>query len=233
MAVERAAEDSSLRAKLEKHGFAQLTRILGEAAVSEWHTCLAVASGRAGLRRLLGSCPPVDLLCRVGVLKDLATVFLSRAAFPVRCLLFDKTPEANWRVPWHQDLAIPVVEKIECEGFAGWSQKEGVWHVRPPANVLEGMVTLRLHLDECPASNGALRVLPGSHRHGILSTEDIAVWKESTEPVVCAARAGDVLAMRPLLLHASSPSETVCHRRVLHVEYAADDLPGGLRWAEG
>ena len=36
--------------------------------------------------------------------------------------------------------------------------------------------------------------------------------------------------MRPLLLHASSASQSPRHRRVIHLEYAADPLPGGLVW---
>lgn len=92
------------------------------------------------------------------------------------------------------------------------------------------MLAFRLHLDPCPAENGALRVLPGSHRLGRIRQEDQETLLSQGEPVTCEARAGDILVMRPLLLHASSPSETGADRRVLHVEYAAADLPGGLEW---
>jgi hypothetical protein len=36
--------------------------------------------------------------------------------------------------------------------------------------------------------------------------------------------------MRPLLLHASSPAADPRHRRVIHLEFAAEPLPGGLEW---
>jgi hypothetical protein len=45
-------------------------------------------------------------------------------------------------------------------------------------------------------------------------------------------KAGDALLMRPLLLHASSEASAPVHRRVIHLEYAACPLPGGLEWAE-
>jgi hypothetical protein len=48
--------------------------------------------------------------------------------------------------------------------------------------------------------------------------------------VVCEVRRGGVVTMCPLLLHASAKSATPGHRRVIHVEYACDDLPEGLEW---
>jgi ectoine hydroxylase-related dioxygenase (phytanoyl-CoA dioxygenase family) len=146
-------------------------------------------------------------------------------------LLFDKTPAANWSIGWHQDTAIAVREKVEAPGFFGWSVKAGVPHVHPPTQILESMITLRVHVDDCGEGNGPLRVIPGSHRHGRLSDEAIA--KRATGPeVICPLQAGGVLLMRPLILHASSPATTPQHRRVLHLEFAADPLPHGLEWYE-
>ncbi|HEX7651908.1 MAG TPA: phytanoyl-CoA dioxygenase family protein, partial [Verrucomicrobiae bacterium] len=229
----RPIDSGHYKSSLIELGCVLVQGVITKAQVETLAGSLAVDTGRAGARRMLGSNPIVDELCHHGELKELASVFLGCGAFPVRCILFDKTPEANWRVPWHQDLAIPVKERIECEGFGGWSQKAGVWHVHPPARILAGMVTLRLHLDDCPESNGPLQILPGSHRQGILSNEEVSHWKTSVGPVICAAVAGDVLVMRPLVLHASSPSQNAKHRRVLHVEYAVEELPGRLEWAEG
>jgi ectoine hydroxylase-related dioxygenase (phytanoyl-CoA dioxygenase family) len=152
--------------------------------------------------------------------------------FPVRALLFDKTPDANWKVAWHQDLSIAVAERRATPGFTGWSLKEGVWHVQPPACVLERMITLRIHLDNCGPDNGPLKVIPGSHCEGRLSRERIEWWKTHCKIVECHVPAGGALLMRPLLLHASSPAMKPSHRRVLHVEFAAETLPAGLRWAE-
>ena len=104
--------------------------------------------------------------------------------------------------------------------------------MQPPPQILGSMVTVRLHLDDCSADNGALRVLPGSHLQGELSTEAISAWIRQQQPVTCEISTGGALLMRPLLLHASAPAKNPSHRRVLHVEYAATELPNGLKWSE-
>jgi ectoine hydroxylase-related dioxygenase (phytanoyl-CoA dioxygenase family) len=176
--------------------------------------------------------PAVRAIARADTVRTVVESVLGPDAFVVRGIFFDKTPEANWPVPWHQDLSVAVRERREAPGWGPWSEKAGVIHVQPPPEVLERMLTVRLHLDDCPAENGALRVLPGTHRLGRLGTAETARLRETVPEVVCAVRRGDALLMRPLLLHASSPSQQPGHRRVLHLEFAADDLPYGLEWAE-
>ncbi|SNS34286.1 Phytanoyl-CoA dioxygenase (PhyH) [Granulicella rosea] len=88
------------------------------------------------------------------------------------------------------------------------------------------------HLDDCPAENGALRVLPGTHTAGKLNASQVDAYVDKVEPVTCAAGPGDALVMRPLLVHASSASALAKHRRVLHFDYAAASLPDGMDWAE-
>jgi ectoine hydroxylase-related dioxygenase (phytanoyl-CoA dioxygenase family) len=134
-------------------------------------------------------------------------------------------------VAWHQDVTIAVTEHREEAGWGPWSKKAGTWHVRPPAEVLEGMVAIRLHLDDCRAGNGPLRVIPGSHRAGRLSDIEVATRSQSGTSRDCLVPAGGVLLMRPLLLHASAAATAPGHRRVLHIEYAASPLPDGLVWA--
>lgn len=102
--------------------------------------------------------------------------------------------------------------------------------MQPPVALLAQMIAVRLHLDDCDASNGALRVIPGSHRVGRLDPDQIAVARATSEEVVCEAAAGDALLMRPLLLHASSKSVTDRRRRILHIEYCSGSLPEGLAW---
>jgi hypothetical protein len=151
---------------------------------------------------------------------------------PVRAILFDKTPETNWNVAWHQDLTISVRRQADAPGYGPWSVKEGIIHVQPPPPVLETLVTLRLHLDPTPGENGALRVIPGSHRQGRLDARTISELRRATPEHVCEAEAGDVLLMKPLLLHASSASARPGHRRVLHIEYAdPETLHPSLQWA--
>lgn len=190
----------------------------------------AVLVNQAGRRNLLMESDIVQQFIAT-VMTPMLRSFAASQLFPVRALFFDKTPTTNWKVAWHQDLSIAVAEKDDVPGFTGWSLKEGVWHVQPPAVVLERMITLRLHLDDCGPDNGPLKVIPGSHREGRLSRERIEWWKTHGEVVECPVPAGGVLLMRPLLLHSSSPAHQPSHRRVLHIEFAAQSLPAGLRWA--
>ena len=57
---------------------------------------------------------------------------ISPSLFLTKAIYFDKSPEANWYVTWHQDIVINVKEKIETEGFSGWTKKSGVYGVCPP-----------------------------------------------------------------------------------------------------
>jgi ectoine hydroxylase-related dioxygenase (phytanoyl-CoA dioxygenase family) len=164
--------------------------------------------------------------------RRLAERVLGPACFVVRGILFDKTPDANWKVVWHQDLTIAVASRQETAGFGPWTIKEGVVHVQPPAALLERMAALRIHLDDSTSENGPLRVIPGSHLSGRLSTLAIEAWRERVPDQECVAAAGDVILMRPLLLHASAPAIRPGRRRVLHLEFAAEALPSGLEWAE-
>jgi len=99
-----------------------------------------------------------------------------------------------------------------------------------PISILENMLSLRLHLDHTDESNGALRVLPRSHKHGRLGPQEIQHWKDTRVSVTCQVNKGGVMLMRPLLLHASSAASNPSHRRVLHFEYSSSDLPVGLEW---
>lgn len=171
-------------------------------------------------------------LCQSPLIRTVAENILGQGAFLVRSILFDKSPGANWKVPWHQDLTIAVREKKDVPGFGPWSVKDGVIHVQPPAWVLERVITLRLHLDDCDESNGALKVLPGSHCQGKLGADQIQALRQQSLAVLCPVSKGGMLLMRPLLLHASSPATHPTHRRVIHLEFAAEPLPVGLDWAE-
>lgn len=149
---------------------------------------------------------------------------------PVRVVLFDKTAAMNWAVPWHQDRTIAVAARHAVDGFDHWNRKDGVDHVEPPAELLSRMLTLRLHLDETSADNGALDILPGSHRLGRVPSNEVAGLAQSDHAVACAVRSGDILAMRLTTIHKSERSTRPGRRRVLHVDYSPDVLPPPLRW---
>ena len=165
-------------------------------------------------------------------LRSIVEPFLGSSARVVRTIYFDKHKDANWKVAWHQDLTIAVREKVNVEGFRAWSMKAGITHVQPPVSLLEHMLTIRVHLDDTGDANGALRVLPGTHRFGRLEPDQIQHWKQHQQLVVCSVKRGGVVAMRPLLLHSSLPALNPTHRRVLHFEYTSSDLPSGLEWFE-
>jgi len=177
--------------------------------------------------------PEIRKLACSPAIRRLIEPLLGPECHPVRGILFDKVPDANWKVPWHQDVTIAVQNRIEAAGFGPWSMKADVLHVQPPAAVLEEMLSLRIHLDPCGEENGALRVIPGSHRWGRIAEEPIPSIREASPDHVCVLGTGDVLLMRPLLLHASSASRVPDHRRVVHLDFAAAQLPMGMGWFSG
>lgn len=184
------------------------------------------------VRRLCEMIPAVRALSESPAIRGLVEPVLGASARVVRSLLFDKNPGANWKVPWHQDLTIAVKARRDVPGFGPWSVKAGVTHVQPPAEVLERMLTIRLHLDDCGVDNGPLRVIPGSHTLGAIDPAAIPDVRRRLPEFTCTVPAGGAVLMRPLLLHASSPAERPGHRRVIHLEFAAAELPGGLEWHE-
>ncbi len=229
---------SAFRERVEQDGFAVVPNVLSAETVEELAAGIAAVLNRDGtgggdhaLRHLLRSVPAVRRLAESTAVRQLVGPVLGPDCLVVRSLFFDKTEGKNWKVAWHQDLTIAVAEKLHVPGFTAWSVKAGVVHVQPPAAILERMITVRLHLDPCEAANGPLEVIPRSHKSGRLNPEAIAGWKQRQSPEVCLVPSGGAVLMRPLLLHASSAAVTAKHRRVVHLEFAAELLPNELRWA--
>lgn len=172
-----------------------------------------------------------DLVGPEGAMGRLASDLIGPGAMPVRALLFDKSPARNWAVGWHQDRVIAVAERREVDGFGPWSIKDGIHHVAPPVSVLEGMVTIRLHLDPVDEGNAPLLYAPGSHRLGMVPEGQVAHTVARCGTATSLAAVGDAWAYATLILHASVPALQAGRRRVLHVDYAAASLPGGLEWS--
>ena len=215
------------------NGFALVPDVLDEATIRFLIESLAPlqVQSAAGVRNLL-DVPAIVGLARSPSIRALVEPILGPHCFAVRGIYFDKTPGANWKVPYHQDLSIAVQERHETEEFGPWSVKAGVVHVQPPTEILETMVTLRLHLDDCDENNGALRVIENTHDLGQLSASQIVRQREIGTEIACCCARGGALLMRPLLLHASSPARSPRHRRVVHLEWAARELPGLLNWRD-
>ncbi len=190
---------------------------------------LAGTELKGGYRNLLES-DSMRHWARVARLRCHIDRHFGAESYAVRGILFDKQPGANWNLGFHQDRKIAVRERIETSGYSAWSVKEGVVHVEPPAAVLERMLAVRIHLDDCPIENGPLLVLPGTHTRGKLNRYDVRHVRSEVEPVACVARSGGALTIRPLLVHASSRAAVPTHRRVLHFEFAAEEPEGDPRW---
>lgn len=188
----------------------------------------AFAPDTAGTRCLL-DLPEVRAAAKRLREKLIADGVLPPGAVAIQAIAFDKNPAANWKVTWHQDLMFPFARAVQTAGYDLPSRKAGVDYARPPGEVLEALLAVRLHLDDCDADNGPLRVAPGSHRDGLLKGDEIAVRVAACGEVTVLARSGEALLMKPLLLHASSPAREPRHRRVLHVVYH-DGSPVAEPW---
>ena len=223
---------------IETQGFAIVDDVLDTSQVEHYREAISsIEIGQEvrrkaevyGIRNLLGVCSEVRSLATTPQVRELVEPILGTECFAVRATFFDKVSTANWNVGLHQDCFITVQHRIDTNGFGPWSQKACVIQVRPPEDVLKGMLAVRIHLDDCRRNNGALRILAGSHiRHW--SQEEVSRCRTRFPEQICEVSLGGVLAMRPLALHASSASEAPDHRRVIHIEFANQELPNGLEW---
>jgi len=214
-----AVGDSSSR---PESGFQIIPGLLTATEVDDLDGALGsvTARSRAGARHLMAH-PAIAALATDHRLLGLARDALGAEAQPFRATLFDKSPRSNWLVVWHQDTALPLRARRDVAGWGPWSVKYGVLYAHAPAVALEQVVALRVHLDDSTASNGPLRVLPGTHALGVLTDEEIRQLTGRVGAVGCTVSRGGVIAMRPLLVHASSKSVSRAPRRVVHIEYAA------------
>jgi hypothetical protein len=221
-----------LGAQIASNGYVLVPGLLTDAELRQIRDQLAApCGGRAGTRGMLGHHWCAALGARIRTDPRLRP-FLPREARVIQCTLFEKSLARNWLVALHQDLAIPVAERVASPQCQVWSCKEGTLHVQPPTSLLEELLAVRVHLSDCDESNGALCVVPGSHRFGRL---DLAMARRLRDahgerPVPCLAK--DVLLMRPLLLHSSSKAVSNLPRPVLHFLLGPALLPEGLQWPE-
>ena len=208
---------------VDKNGFAILPEVFSAKEIVSFAAELSAAAlprSRAGIRHALGH----DIVARMASdprLVDIARQTLGDGAVPFRATLFDKSLTSNWLVVWHQDTALPIKVRRETAGWGPWSVKDGMIYSHAPAEALEQVLALRLHLNDSNLENGPLRVLPGTHTLGVLEDRKIHDLAAEIPALDCLVASGGVIAMRPLLLHASSKSRSGLPRRVLHIEYAS------------
>lgn len=223
--VPRRIEERVDREKLERDGYSWVSL---PAAAWAWPP----SGPSRPVRDVLKRPSWVQALARSPALQNLAEAVLGPSARPVRANLFTKGEGANWFVPWHQDRVVCVRARAPVDGFSAWTIKGGLHHAHAPMAVLARMVALRLHLDDCPLNAGPLEVVPGSHRQ-LHAPSDLAFQAFTMGTMVLPAQAGQVLVMRPLLVHRSKSARSPTGRRILHVEYAASPLPAPLAWRYG
>jgi len=216
--------------QLDRDGAEVVRRALSPDAVQALKVALqAHDEGRPGQR--LGNL--MELRSWLGpesVAGQIARKRLGTHAAPVRALLFDKNATSNWALGWHQDRTIAVKARHEVEGFEHWNRKDGVDHVEPPFELIERMLTLRIHLDPVTQNNAPLLIALGTHCLGRIVEGDLNGVVERHGTYVCEADVGDIWIYRTAILHASKRANSPNRRRVLQVDFSADRLPPPLRW---
>jgi hypothetical protein len=210
-------------------GFAVVPGVLSAHECEALATKVSPGSSPSGGTRCLLAQPWCNALAARLRAHPALSALIPSEAVAVQCTYFEKSAARNWLVPMHRDLSIPVAERVDHPALQGWSEKEGALFVQPPAAFLEQLVAVRLHLDPCMAEDGPLRVVPGSHVGGF-TLEPAMPQRSGRREATCEAGRGWALAMRPLLLHASSKATGNSLRRVLHFVFGPPALPYGLRW---
>lgn len=203
---------------------------VADSIINETETELATIKG-GGIRNADKKFQSIATLANSKKILSQATKYLKGKPNLVRAVLFDKSPANNWLVTWHQDKTVALSSTFEMTGWGPWSVKDEVHHVQPPLDVLEEMVTFRIHLDESTLKNGCIKVVSGSHQYGVLTQEEIYRLTTSREVISVVAPLKSALVMRPHLLHSSSKAIEPSKRRVLHLEYSSYQLPNGVYWA--
>ncbi|MBC3879286.1 phytanoyl-CoA dioxygenase family protein [Undibacterium sp. FT79W] len=225
-------QPAEMKAALETDGFLILRQFLTPEQLDALRDACHPVQEQYGVRQVLQHCPDIlKALPTSHIANILNNVGLSGAT-TVRSIFFNKNASHNWLVPWHQDKTICVNTAAGIAGYEKWTMKNGIVHVEPPASILENMLTWRFALDDTPPQNGALKLIPGSHRHGKLTSDELNIVTAAQLAYCCELKAGDVLLMRPLIVHASEKSQECSQRRVLHLEMINAELPAPLQWAE-
>lgn len=182
------------------------------------------------IRQFLKEIPAIYYLIFNDQLKACIENMTGSDFFVVKSIYFDKPASSNWFVSYHQDLTISVDKKKDLENFGPWTVKQDQFAVQPPIEILENIITIRIHLDNTDEHNGALRVIPKSHLNKICRPETIDNIKQTTS--TCYVNSGSIMFMKPLLLHSSGRTVNNKRRRVIHIEFSNFELPNALKWSE-
>jgi ectoine hydroxylase-related dioxygenase (phytanoyl-CoA dioxygenase family) len=227
--------------RIANNGFATIDAVYSNAEIDSLLQVLAqIDSTKAtfrktadlfAIRQFLKEVPSAVPLIFTPTLTTIISKVFGNDFFVVKSIYFDKPSASNWFVAYHQDLTISVDSKQEdVQGFGPWTVKQNQFAVQPPLAILQDNFTIRIHLDDTDANNGALKVINQSHLKGIYRPETID-WEKETE-TICPVKKGGIMFMKPLLLHASNKTTNQAQRRVIHIEFSRSDLPENLNWSE-
>lgn len=114
----------AVTSQIDDDGYAVQEGVLNELGIGELIDALErqqdgerlLRNGRVFAVRNLLDLPEIRRLAKSAPVRELAEAVLGDTAFAVRGILFDKIPEANWKVPWHQDVTIAVRAREDVLG---------------------------------------------------------------------------------------------------------------------
>ncbi len=231
---------SHLKATFQQQGFAILDSVYSTIEVQQITACIKETPLNSinllqtkdvyAIRKLINTIPQLkNILFNQKLLSLLSNIYTT-PYFLTKAIYFDKPSTSNWFVPYHQDLSISVNQKTDVPDYINWTYKRGQYGVQPPLPILENTTTVRIHLDDTNAHNGALRVIPTSHQKGIIRV-DKKDWDVQREHI-CNIKKGGIMLMKPLTLHASNRTTNNKQRRVIHLEFCNQKLVSPLEWLE-
>src|SRR5512146_1306298 len=123
--------------ELQQSGFAILPGLFDPAGLDRIAMNIeSIHRSRAGVRHLMrerGVAAFANQDCLLGIARDC----LGDDALPFRATFFDKSPQSNWLVVWHQDTALPLQTRKDAAGWGPWSIKAGINYAHAPATALE------------------------------------------------------------------------------------------------
>ena len=222
-------------AEFESKGFAVIPDVYGSAEVQELRRILDSYCSKMdqskpvhAIRRAFERIPELNSIIWNDNMKSWLSKIAGSNYFLTKAIYFDKPAESNWFVAYHQDLSISVNKKEEVKDYKNWTEKDGQFGVEPPLDILQNIVTFRVHLDHTDETNGALRLIPRSHKMGVRRIQEVSSETEE----LCEVPEGAVMLMKPLTFHASSRTTNQNRRRVLHLEFSNKELAKPLAWQE-
>jgi ectoine hydroxylase-related dioxygenase (phytanoyl-CoA dioxygenase family) len=217
--------------ELIEKGFSITNTIFSDEEIENLKKLINSPKDTYAIRQLFVKSPAImEIVLSNDKFKRLISEVCEDDYFITKAIYFNKPAKSNWFVAYHQDISISVENKIEAESYTNWTNKKGQLGVVPPLEILENTVTLRIHLDDTDETNGALKVIPNSHNKGFIRVDEKFKIHEHGEEKLCKVRKGEIMLMKPLLLHASQKSISSTDRSVIHMELCNRNISMG--WLE-